>query len=86
MSVAFSALLDLVRGITSMIERELSLEEGAAAEFRETHPDQEWQPQPGMNGQRGYYMKYNSKHNAMKCSDGCMRCIVVKFNAEINPT
>uniref|UniRef100_A0A3Q1J8N5 Protein MON2 homolog n=1 Tax=Anabas testudineus TaxID=64144 RepID=A0A3Q1J8N5_ANATE len=50
MSVAFSALLDLVRGITSMIERELSLEEGAAAEFRETHPDQEWQPQPGMNG------------------------------------
>uniref|UniRef100_A0A7N6ALB8 Protein MON2 homolog n=1 Tax=Anabas testudineus TaxID=64144 RepID=A0A7N6ALB8_ANATE len=62
MSVAFSALLDLVRGITSMIERELSLEEGAAAEFRETHPDQEWQPQPGMNGQRGYYMKYNRAH------------------------
>ncbi|KAK5901890.1 hypothetical protein CesoFtcFv8_007203 [Champsocephalus esox] len=47
MSVAFSALLDLVRGITSMIERELAAEEGAAAEFRETHPGQQWQPQPG---------------------------------------
>ncbi|XP_024911816.1 protein MON2 homolog isoform X2 [Cynoglossus semilaevis] len=47
MSVAFSALLDLVRGITSMIERELSKEEDLAAEFREGHPDQEWQPQPG---------------------------------------
>uniref|UniRef100_A0A7N8XF68 Protein MON2 homolog n=1 Tax=Mastacembelus armatus TaxID=205130 RepID=A0A7N8XF68_9TELE len=46
MSVAFSALLDLVRGITSMIERELAIEEEAAAEFRETHPDQEWQLQP----------------------------------------
>lgn len=35
MSVAFSALLDLVRGITSMIERELSKEEeGAAARER----------------------------------------------------
>ncbi|KAK1888516.1 Protein MON2 like [Dissostichus eleginoides] len=45
--VAFSALLDLVRGITSMIERELAAEEGAAAEFRDTHPDQQWQPQPG---------------------------------------
>lgn len=31
MSVAFSALLDLVRGITSMIERELAQEEEAAA-------------------------------------------------------
>uniref|UniRef100_A0A673ATC0 Protein MON2 homolog n=1 Tax=Sphaeramia orbicularis TaxID=375764 RepID=A0A673ATC0_9TELE len=41
MSVAFSALLDLVRGITTMIERELSAEEEAAAEFREAHPDQE---------------------------------------------
>uniref|UniRef100_A0A3P8VND3 Protein MON2 homolog n=1 Tax=Cynoglossus semilaevis TaxID=244447 RepID=A0A3P8VND3_CYNSE len=41
MSVAFSALLDLVRGITSMIERELSKEEDLAAEFREGHPDQE---------------------------------------------
>lgn len=50
MSVAFSALLDLVRGITSMIERELAVEEEAAAEFRETRPDQEWQPQPGKNG------------------------------------
>lgn len=49
MSVAFSALLDLVRGITSMIERELSKEEDLAAEFREGHPDQEWQPQPGKN-------------------------------------
>nr|XP_040019521.1 protein MON2 homolog [Gasterosteus aculeatus aculeatus] len=47
MSVAFSALLDLVRGITSMIERELAVEEEAAAEFRDTHPDQQWQAQPG---------------------------------------
>uniref|UniRef100_G3NHD7 Protein MON2 homolog n=1 Tax=Gasterosteus aculeatus aculeatus TaxID=481459 RepID=G3NHD7_GASAC len=46
MSVAFSALLDLVRGITSMIERELAVEEEAAAEFRDTHPDQQWQAQP----------------------------------------
>lgn len=49
MSVAFSALLDLVRGITTMIERELAVEEEAAAEFREANPDQEWQPQPGEN-------------------------------------
>lgn len=48
MSVAFSALLDLVRGITTMIERELSVEEEAAAEFREAHPDKEWQPPPGV--------------------------------------
>ncbi|KAM9377843.1 protein MON2 homolog isoform 1-T1 [Pholidichthys leucotaenia] len=45
MSVAFSALLDLVRGITSMIERELTLEE--EAELREAHPDQERKPQTG---------------------------------------
>lgn len=56
MSVAFSALLDLVRGITSMIERELSAEEEAAAEFRETHPDQEWQPQTGETGEDGRRM------------------------------
>lgn len=49
MSVAFSALLDLVRGITSMIERELAMEEEAAAEFREAHPDQEWKAQAGEN-------------------------------------
>lgn len=30
MSVAFSALLDLVRGITTMIERELAIEEQEA--------------------------------------------------------
>lgn len=48
MSVAFSALLDLVRGITTMIERELAVEEAAAAEFREAHPDKEWQPPPGL--------------------------------------
>lgn len=48
MSVAFSALLDLVRGITTMIERDLASEEEAAAEFREAHPDQEWQPPPGL--------------------------------------
>uniref|UniRef100_A0A3P9HX81 Protein MON2 homolog n=1 Tax=Oryzias latipes TaxID=8090 RepID=A0A3P9HX81_ORYLA len=47
MSVAFSALLDLVRGITAMIEKELALEEAAAAEFREAHPNEEWNPQPG---------------------------------------
>ncbi|XP_072291285.1 protein MON2 homolog isoform X1 [Eucyclogobius newberryi] len=47
MSVAFSALLDLVRGITTMIERELSAEDGSAAEFRETHPDQVWEPPTG---------------------------------------
>uniref|UniRef100_A0A667Z2T2 Protein MON2 homolog n=1 Tax=Myripristis murdjan TaxID=586833 RepID=A0A667Z2T2_9TELE len=47
MSVAFSALLDLVRGITSMIERELAKEEEEAAEWRDAHPDQEWQPKPG---------------------------------------
>ncbi|KAM8890970.1 protein MON2 homolog isoform 2-T2 [Spinachia spinachia] len=47
MSVAFSALLDLVRGITSMIERELAVEEEVAAEFKDTHPDQKWQAQPG---------------------------------------
>lgn len=47
MSVAFSALLDLVRGITSMIERELATEEEAAAEFREAHPGQVWQLEPG---------------------------------------
>ncbi|KAK7891625.1 hypothetical protein WMY93_023588 [Mugilogobius chulae] len=47
MSVAFSALLDLVRGITTMIERELSAEDESAAEFRETHPDQEWEPPTG---------------------------------------
>ena len=52
MSVAFSALLDLVRGITSMIERELAVEEEAAAEFRENHPDQEWKPQPGENSHK----------------------------------
>lgn len=49
MSVAFSALLDLVRGITSMIERELAAEDELAAEFREAHPEQEWEPQSGTN-------------------------------------
>uniref|UniRef100_A0A3Q2YK08 Protein MON2 homolog n=1 Tax=Hippocampus comes TaxID=109280 RepID=A0A3Q2YK08_HIPCM len=39
MSVAFSALLDLVRGITTMIERELAAEEAAAAESREAQPE-----------------------------------------------
>ncbi|KAK6309177.1 hypothetical protein J4Q44_G00206400 [Coregonus suidteri] len=37
MSVAFSALLDLVRGITSMIERELTKEEEEAAVRREAN-------------------------------------------------
>lgn len=50
MSVAFSALLDLVRGITSMIERELDQQDQAAAEFREGHPDQEWKPPTGERG------------------------------------
>uniref|UniRef100_A0A8C7CJN0 Protein MON2 homolog n=1 Tax=Oncorhynchus kisutch TaxID=8019 RepID=A0A8C7CJN0_ONCKI len=39
MSVAFSALLDLVRGITSMIERALAKEEEEAVR-REANPDQ----------------------------------------------
>ncbi|XP_045063743.1 protein MON2 homolog isoform X8 [Coregonus clupeaformis] len=47
MSVAFSALLDLVRGITSMIERELAKEEEEAAVRREANPDQNTQPEPG---------------------------------------
>ncbi|CAB1331533.1 unnamed protein product [Coregonus sp. 'balchen'] len=47
MSVAFSALLDLVRGITSMIERELTKEEEEAAVRREANPDQNTQPEPG---------------------------------------
>ncbi len=38
MSVAFSALLDLVRGITSMIERELSKQEQEAAMREEAEP------------------------------------------------
>ncbi|XP_036375931.1 protein MON2 homolog isoform X2 [Megalops cyprinoides] len=47
LSVAFSALLDLVRGITSMIERELSKEEelAAAQGAAEDHQDQEPVPQ-----------------------------------------
>ncbi|XP_056454243.1 protein MON2 homolog isoform X1 [Gadus chalcogrammus] len=47
MSVAFSALLDLVRGITTMIERELGREEEEAIQHREVHPDKQWKPQPG---------------------------------------
>lgn len=47
MSVAFSALLDLVRGITSMIERELDQHDQAAAKFREDHPNEEWKPPAG---------------------------------------
>ncbi|XP_049330400.1 protein MON2 homolog isoform X3 [Astyanax mexicanus] len=39
MSVAFSALLDLVRGITSMIERELAKEEEEAAAREGSEPD-----------------------------------------------
>lgn len=38
MSVAFSALLDLVRGITSIIEKELAREEEIAATKKETEP------------------------------------------------
>ena len=52
MSVAFGALLDLVRGITSMIERELAKEEAELAERRENQPDLEAQPAPG-EGERG---------------------------------
>lgn len=50
MSVAFSALLDLVRGITSMMERELDQQEKAAAKFREDHPHKEQQPSTGEGG------------------------------------
>uniref|UniRef100_A0A8C1H4P6 Protein MON2 homolog n=1 Tax=Cyprinus carpio carpio TaxID=630221 RepID=A0A8C1H4P6_CYPCA len=39
MSVAFSALLDLVRGITSMMERELNKQEQEAATREEAEPD-----------------------------------------------
>ncbi|XP_020312653.1 protein MON2 homolog isoform X2 [Oncorhynchus kisutch] len=46
MSVAFSALLDLVRGITSMIERELAKEEEEVAVRREANPDQNAQAEP----------------------------------------
>uniref|UniRef100_A0A8C7CDV7 Protein MON2 homolog n=1 Tax=Oncorhynchus kisutch TaxID=8019 RepID=A0A8C7CDV7_ONCKI len=46
MSVAFSALLDLVRGITSMIERALAKEEEEAVR-REANPDQNTQLEPG---------------------------------------
>uniref|UniRef100_A0A8D3A0P8 Protein MON2 homolog n=1 Tax=Scophthalmus maximus TaxID=52904 RepID=A0A8D3A0P8_SCOMX len=62
MSVAFSALLDLVRGITSMIERELAAEEEVAAEFREANPDQEWQPQPGKSGQDKFFVSVSGAH------------------------
>uniref|UniRef100_A0A673XMU4 Protein MON2 homolog n=1 Tax=Salmo trutta TaxID=8032 RepID=A0A673XMU4_SALTR len=48
MSVAFSALLDLVRGITSMIERELAEEEAAVR--REANPDQNTQPDVSLLG------------------------------------
>ncbi len=67
MSVAFSALLDLVRGITSMIERELSTEEEAAADFRENHPDKEWQPQPGENVRGVVEEAQAGFDNALKC-------------------
>uniref|UniRef100_A0A4W5QVU9 Protein MON2 homolog n=1 Tax=Hucho hucho TaxID=62062 RepID=A0A4W5QVU9_9TELE len=50
MSVAFSALLDLVRGITSMIERELAKEEEEAAVRREANPDQNTQPDVSLSG------------------------------------
>uniref|UniRef100_A0A673WMV8 Protein MON2 homolog n=1 Tax=Salmo trutta TaxID=8032 RepID=A0A673WMV8_SALTR len=52
MSVAFSALLDLVRGITSMIERELAKEEEEVAVRREANPDQNAQAEPGEEGGR----------------------------------
>ncbi|XP_029378301.1 protein MON2 homolog isoform X4 [Echeneis naucrates] len=60
MSVAFSALLDLVRGITSMIERELAVEEETATEFREAHPDREWQPQADVQRGNSYIDKIKS--------------------------
>lgn len=50
MSVAFSALLDLVRGITLMMERELDQQDQAAVKFREDYPDQEWKPPTGKQG------------------------------------
>ncbi|KAJ3596929.1 hypothetical protein NHX12_003329 [Muraenolepis orangiensis] len=42
-----SALLDLVRGVTSMMERELARDEQEASQHREVHPDKQWKPQPG---------------------------------------
>uniref|UniRef100_A0A8C7PR76 Protein MON2 homolog n=1 Tax=Oncorhynchus mykiss TaxID=8022 RepID=A0A8C7PR76_ONCMY len=50
MSVAFSALLDLVRGITSMIERALAKEEEEAAVRREANPDQNTQHDVSLSG------------------------------------
>uniref|UniRef100_A0A8C8FDI9 Protein MON2 homolog n=1 Tax=Oncorhynchus tshawytscha TaxID=74940 RepID=A0A8C8FDI9_ONCTS len=49
MSVAFSALLDLVRGITSMIERALAKEEEEAV-HREANPDQNTQLDVSLSG------------------------------------
>uniref|UniRef100_A0A8C7CJ33 Protein MON2 homolog n=1 Tax=Oncorhynchus kisutch TaxID=8019 RepID=A0A8C7CJ33_ONCKI len=49
MSVAFSALLDLVRGITSMIERALAKEEEEAVR-REANPDQNTQLDVSLSG------------------------------------
>lgn len=69
MSVAFSALLDLVRGITTMIERELTMEEEAAAELRETHPNQEWRPQPGEDAHRKIKLQ-----EVQACSDNAVEC------------
>jgi len=47
MSVAFSGLLDLVRGITAMMERELAHEEEEAGRHRKLNPDKQWKPEPG---------------------------------------
>ena len=78
MSVAFSALLDLVRGITSMIERELAVEEGQAAEFREANPDQKWQPQPGEKEQEAQCQAVDEQGPVMQCN--VQRRVHTKFN------
>uniref|UniRef100_A0A1A8BF50 Protein MON2 homolog n=1 Tax=Nothobranchius kadleci TaxID=1051664 RepID=A0A1A8BF50_NOTKA len=78
MSVAFSALLDLVRGITSMIERELAVEEEAAAEFRETHPDLEWKPQ------RGSHLVWEEMVNASWC--GLLAALSLLLDASTDET
>uniref|UniRef100_A0AAQ5ZDL8 Protein MON2 homolog n=1 Tax=Amphiprion ocellaris TaxID=80972 RepID=A0AAQ5ZDL8_AMPOC len=84
MSVAFSALLDLVRGITSMIERELAVEEEAAAEFREAHPDQEWKPQPVCFSVPGAHLVWEEMVSACWC--GLLAALSLLLDASTDET
>uniref|UniRef100_A0A665UCC3 Protein MON2 homolog n=1 Tax=Echeneis naucrates TaxID=173247 RepID=A0A665UCC3_ECHNA len=82
MSVAFSALLDLVRGITSMIERELAVEEETATEFREAHPDREWQPQAVSAS--GAHLVWEEMVNACWC--GLLAALSLLLDASTDET